>query len=345
MESIVSKGKTIKEAITRGLELLNISRKEVHVEIIQHETKGFWGMGSKEALVKLSKIDQSVPPIEIEQKQNVNDAHPLNSAADSNREKAWVKDGVIYSQPSATQFPVVTIADGIQLYKNKQLVTEKQTVIVPGDMLEIKLVEAIIHEETKWDVRLDGTKLTAWIDVEPGYTILRKISDVEPSHHITLKTEEKKEVHNHLQYKEVARELDRLHITYGLNQVEMIKAVKTLEPNTFEVAKGTAVKQGKDGYIEWKTNVDLQQHLLENEDGQIDYKESKTNSTVESGAVIAIIHPPTSGRPGYTATNELLSAAKTVPMLVQPKKGVMIVKNKVIATSSGRPTFFYKGKC
>lgn len=58
-----------------------------------------------------------------------------------------------------------------------------------------------------------------------------------------------------------------------------------------------------------------------------------------------IIHSPTSGRPGYTATNELLPAAKTVPSLVQPKKGHMIVKNKVIATSSGRPTFFYKGNC
>lgn len=33
-----------------------------------------------------------------------------------------------------------------------------------------------------------------------------------------------------------------------------------------------------------------------------------------------IIHSPASGRPGYTATNELLPTAKTVPILVQPKK-------------------------
>ncbi|GAB1772440.1 DUF342 domain-containing protein [Priestia megaterium] len=343
MESITAKGKTIKEAIQKGLELLNLSDQEVQVEIIQPEAKGFWGMGSKEALVKLSKLEQLLPSTKSEQNQHLNNVHPMDSVINSTIGKAWVKDGVIYSQPSATQFPIVTIAEGIQLYKNKQLVEENQAVIVAGDMLETKLVEAIAHEETKWDVRLDDTKLTAWIDVEPGYKVVRKISDVEPSHHIVLKVEEQKEVYNHLQYKEIARKLDALHITYGLNQVEMIKAAETLEPSTFEVAKGAAPKQGKDGYIEWKTNVNLQQHLIENEDGQIDCKESKASSTVESGAVIAIIHPPTSGRSGYTATNELLPAAKTVPIIVQPKQGVAVIDQKVIVTASGRPHFSYSG--
>lgn len=343
MESIIAKGKTIKEAIQKGLELLNLSDQEVQVEIIQPEAKGFWGMGSKEALVKLSKIEQILPSTESQQNQRLNNVHPMDSVINSTIGKAWVKDGMIYSQPSATQFPIVTIPDGIQLYKNKQLVTENQAVTVAGDMLELELIPTIAHEETKWDVRLDDKKLTAWIDVEPGYKVVQRISDIEPSHHIVLKVEEQKEVHNHLQYKEIARKLDALYITYGLNQVEIIKAVETLERSTFEVATGAAPKQGKDGYIESKINVDLQQHLLENEEGRINYKESKVNSTVESGAVIAIIHPPASGRSGYTATNELLPAEKTVPITVQPKQGVAVADEKIIATASGRPHFSYSG--
>ncbi|MEI2428159.1 Jag N-terminal domain-containing protein [Priestia megaterium] len=113
MESIIAKGKTIKEAIQKGLELLNLSDQEVQVEIIQPEAKGFWGMGSKEALVKLSKVEQILPSTESGHDQTLNDPHSMNSVLHSNIGKAWGKDGVIYSQPSATQFPIVTIAEGI----------------------------------------------------------------------------------------------------------------------------------------------------------------------------------------------------------------------------------------
>jgi len=56
MESVIAKGKTIKEAIQKGLELLNLSDQEVHVEIIQPEAKEFWGMVKVNSTLRGGKV-------------------------------------------------------------------------------------------------------------------------------------------------------------------------------------------------------------------------------------------------------------------------------------------------
>lgn len=52
-------GKTVDEAIFKGLNELEISIDEVDVEIIQSETKGVFGIGTKPAIVMLTKRSQS----------------------------------------------------------------------------------------------------------------------------------------------------------------------------------------------------------------------------------------------------------------------------------------------
>jgi len=49
MRSVVSKGKNIEEAIQLGLKLLDTKKEEVDIEIIQHETKGFFGNWSQKS--------------------------------------------------------------------------------------------------------------------------------------------------------------------------------------------------------------------------------------------------------------------------------------------------------
>lgn len=55
MRSIESSGKSVDEAIFRGLEQLQISLDEVDIEIIQNETKGVFGIGAKPAVVRLTE--------------------------------------------------------------------------------------------------------------------------------------------------------------------------------------------------------------------------------------------------------------------------------------------------
>ncbi|WP_274856894.1 Jag N-terminal domain-containing protein [Bacillus methanolicus] len=134
MQSIVSKGKNIKEAIKVGLELLETTKEEVNIKIIQHETKGFLGIGSKDAIVELTKrearssqfekenkadpfelVEQLVsqkPDEQLEQKQLetaytkgiINDADLINKESDSLTGKVWVKNGQIYCKSSLPIF-------------------------------------------------------------------------------------------------------------------------------------------------------------------------------------------------------------------------------------------------
>ena len=60
--SIESAGKSVDEAIFKGLQQLGISIDEVSIEIIQTETKGILGIGAKPAKVRLTQK----PPEEYE---------------------------------------------------------------------------------------------------------------------------------------------------------------------------------------------------------------------------------------------------------------------------------------
>ena len=53
--SIESEGKSVDEAIFKGLQRMGISIDEVSIEILRTETKGFLGIGAKPAKVRLSK--------------------------------------------------------------------------------------------------------------------------------------------------------------------------------------------------------------------------------------------------------------------------------------------------
>jgi spoIIIJ-associated protein len=54
MRSIESSAKTIEDAIRQGLEKLDVSLGDVAIDIIQEGSKGLFGMGSKEAKVRLT---------------------------------------------------------------------------------------------------------------------------------------------------------------------------------------------------------------------------------------------------------------------------------------------------
>lgn len=53
MKSIEVSGKTVDEAIFKGLQQLEISIDEVEIQIIKQETKGILGFGAKPAIVRL----------------------------------------------------------------------------------------------------------------------------------------------------------------------------------------------------------------------------------------------------------------------------------------------------
>ncbi len=58
MSSILSKGKDVAEAINIALEILDTTRDEIDVEIIDHGRKKAFGLGNKPAVVKVTKVNK-----------------------------------------------------------------------------------------------------------------------------------------------------------------------------------------------------------------------------------------------------------------------------------------------
>ncbi|WP_156291246.1 flagellar assembly protein A [Oceanobacillus salinisoli] len=371
MQSIISQGKNIEEAIHLGLELLEVNKRDVDIEIIQQAKKGFAGLGRKQAIVKLSlggnpsgaeptapehgntpSMDEFIDTFlesespkaadmaEIEQNE-ANDT--VEMEMDELAGKAWVKDSQIHVKDSPNKYATVKIGEGIQLMKNNELVTEKSTIVSERDhlMLNIKPLET---QYTVWDVRVEKDKLSAILEVKPGFKVERRVRDIEPDEHIELSVEETKEVTNTLKYDQVVRMLENLRVIYGINHNEIIRAIDTTEPGTFEIATGKKAEPGKNGWIDLKVETDPMNGLIEDESGNVDFRETNVIPSVEKGTIIATLHDPIPGRPGITVTNEPLPAKQTHPLKVVAKNGIIEVDAKLVATESGRPSIEQRGQ-
>lgn len=364
MQNIISKGKNIKEAISIGLELMDATKQEVNIEILQQETKGFMGILGKQAVVKLTRMTAKTPKPELNvldefEKMIENEQSPLpefekgieeESSPLSELEiyrkrklqmeelsgKVWVEEGQLKCKSSPNNFPMVTIGEGIQLFKDNQLVKDKTLIVSEANNYAVKVEDEA--RETRWSIKMDASKLIVELKIDPGYTLRRSIKDTAPEQHIDLKVEEKKEIVNTLQYADIMKKLEELRVIHGFYQDEIIKATQTNTEGTFLIAEGIKAQPGKDGWVELKVNVDdIDEGPKETTGGRVDFRETKTLSSVERGQVVAIIHPPEPGKMGYTVTNEPLPAKQTHPITVRAGNGINVVDDKIVATLSGRP--------
>lgn len=360
MQSIISKGKDVHEAIRFGLKLLESSKNDVDIEIIQQESKGFLGIGAKAAVVKITKnptTEGHSKQDSLEQIVDLLTEEPLNKASLNQHEavhrfinldsqklagKVWIKEGQIHCQSSPTHFPTVTSKAGVEIYKDNQLVKESTTIVTEKDTYVLKVKNE--EKPTTWKVYFDEHYLKVFLDVVPGYKTVRTIPNITPDYHIDIVVEEQKEMINTLDYVTIMQKLESLRVKHGFNQDEIMKAIEATEPLTFEIATGISPKPGKDGWIELKVETKTQNGLKEKEDGRVDFREIKTIPNVERGQIIAVVHPPIPGKMGYTVMNEPLPAKQTFPIILKLGQGVLTVDDKVVATESGRPHIEQRGQ-
>ncbi|WP_047980860.1 FapA family protein [Ornithinibacillus contaminans] len=368
MQSIISKGKTVEEAIYLGLDQLDAKKSEVDIEIIQQEKQGFIGVGKRQAIVKmtLTNAQESTQPSSTTSRSTIDAietylddmpaSNPKNETkieavvtendeeiSDKLAGMAWVTEGKLVVKDSPTQLPTVTIGEGIQLIKNNQPVKQKSTVISEKDHLEVYF-EPTSEAVTKWKVTLDSSKLNAVLSIEPGYRITRTLEEVEPSDHIELTLIENMENLNTLQYKDVLAKLEELRVVYGFNHSSIVEAANATEPGDYTIATGKNPEPGKNGWIELKVEINPMNGLVEDQSGNVNFRDSKHIPTVEKGSIIGIIHPPLPGTPGVTVTNEPLLAKQTHPLKVVAGKGMEVVDDKLVATESGRPSVEQRGQ-
>lgn len=268
-------------------------------------------------------------------RKDVADANDLDG-------KAWVKNGKLYFKSSPDHQPSVTLGDHVILLKNDRPVCERTVQLSDKDRYELKTRGE--EKETIWKLELDRTKLRAILHVEPGVVITRTLPDAEPAGHLDLLTEEKRETVNHLTHEQIIDKLKELQVKRGIHHDEIMKAVATKEPGTFEVATGEEPVSGRNGRLELMVDIAAKTGLHVDKNGRINFRERLTIPTVDRGQVIAAVHPPVPGKPGLTVTNEPLPPDPTYPLEVKLGAGVTQRDDKIVAMTSGSPKVKQRGR-
>ncbi|WP_306983194.1 FapA family protein [Alkalicoccobacillus murimartini] len=339
MQQVVQKAKTINEAIDSGLSHLKTTKENVTINILQKEKKGLFGIGRQEAIVQLTLINDINLPKDVIPQPATKQTKQV--AVDKNLGKAWITNGTLYHKNAPDSFPVALISDGVELYRNDTLMKEKKVLL--DELNAYTLVPIESHRRTSWSLNISNSKLEATLTVEPGFKTIRSVVDTKPDSHIEVMTEEQTSIINSINYEQIMRELQDNQIIIGYNQTEIIRAIETTEPGTFKVATGKRPGDGREGTVELLLNLDVKNGPHINEDGLANYRELKIIPNIKQGKIIALIHQPVQGKPGYTITNETIEARPYHDIIVKAGKGVIIIDDKIVAIESGRPHIQKRG--
>ncbi|WP_404404936.1 flagellar assembly protein A [Jeotgalibacillus malaysiensis] len=379
MQSIVAKGKTIKEAVQTGVELLEVTKRDVHIEVLQNPAKGFLKIGSKEAVVRLTLLSEqdepsvktkkrtSPPPdesqaeitdwlaqaesffdkVDVERvevsREPVKTLRPASDRELLERNGAvWVENGRLMMEPGTHKLPIVTIPKEITLYKNQKPVEAKTFILSANDSYRLAINDEV--KETEWSISIDKNKLKAYLEVNPGYKITRTIQDTEPASHLTLTFKEEKQMTLTLTEQEIKAEMQEKSILQNIDQIELMKAVRNLEPATYTIARGVAPTDGRDGWLELKVDTHVKEGVHEDEHGKVDFRETKVFPNIETGDILGIVHPPEEGTSGYSVFSESIPPGPVYPVILRLGKGVKLIGDQVVAKEFGRPHIEERGQ-
>ncbi|WP_227394309.1 FapA family protein [Jeotgalibacillus aurantiacus] len=384
MQSVVAKGKSIQEAVQVGIDLMEVTKKEVNIEILQAPSKGFMKIGSKEAVVRLTKLETAVTvdtPIPAQR-----ESHDLKEPADHVVEESddwfskaesfvsgldidkieirqpevkktadhsseelllkngsvWVKDGKLMMNPGTEKLPVVSIPKGIRLYRNQKLIEEPLYILSPKDEYRIAAIDE--EKDTEWSLEVSPDKLKAFLHVNPGYIIKRTVDDLDPLPQITLTYSEDRTIKQTLTEAMVKEAMQERSILQNIDHIELLRAMRNGEPSDYTIARGVAPSEGKDGWLELKVDTDVKEGLKEGEHGKVNFRETKVFPMIDTGEIIAVVHPPEEGSTGYSVYSESLSPKPVFPIVLRLGKGVKLIGDHIVAKEFGRPHIESKGQ-
>lgn len=361
-KNIVSKGKTVQEAVSIALELLNAHQDEADIEIIEPEKRGILGLGSRPAVVRVTvkerenrnRVEETLTSFEVLEQAVESLGLPKNTSfatdapdtavpvLEADRSgKVWVRDGRIFCKDAPDQYPLVSPGKGVKLYKNGELV-EKTVVVSENDLLHVELQEEV--HEPKWEVTISNDRMQALVKVTPGVRIYRRLKDKQPNQFVELEVTETKDFII-LDIDAILDRLKEMGVVHGVDYNEIVRACMTEEEGTFVIAKGTPPTPGRNGYFKPTKEVNIKKGLKVREDGTVDYREIQEFPSVERGQVLGVVQPPQQGNPGISVTNELVFPPEVSPLSLIEGEGVVLVEKgtKAVATISGHPEIIVKG--
>ncbi|WP_110929608.1 FapA family protein [Bacillus massiliglaciei] len=348
-KNIVSKGKSVQEALETALDLLGVTSNEVNIEVLDPGEKGFLGFKAKPAVVRVTPLQREKSEKRyIEDRENLKFLESIsannpeeNNPVENLQGTAWVSNGKIYCKDAENKYPLINPAKGVTLYKNDILVRYTD-IISESDTIRAEVINEVIRPS--WEIVLNSDKSEALLKVKPGMKLIRKLKDTSPNTNLHLEITEEK-IPLFIEVEKILEEATKRGIVHGLDFSGIHLACQSETEGTFVLAKATMPVQGKHGFFQVLQSVEIKTFIKERFDGSVDFREIKEFPSVDFGQVIGVVIPPKAGTPGITVTGEPLQPAEAHPLILKPGKGVLVAEgNKVVATVSGHPEVKIKGQ-
>ena len=114
------------------------------------------------------------------------------------------------------------------------------------------------------------------------------------------------------------RDLEHKGIKCGIDESVIDTFIKERQyGKIYVVAIGKQVRNGKDGYIEYKFNKELKPRPKMNEDGTVDFHTLENINHVNKGDVVAVLHKEDRGDDGIDVPEDVIDTEKMVEFICQ----------------------------
>ncbi|WP_158523980.1 FapA family protein [Paenibacillus bovis] len=372
--SVISKGKTVEQAVDRALALLEVSKKEVSIEIIDNESRGFLGLNARPAVVRVSLLAASVAEMGALSSMNLHTATPVSvdrhtvgileqgmsaeSAAvvtlppvdlyadltlGSNKleeGKIWIADGQIAMHiPDGANLPMIdAFKSGDILINGTALLAGQSAAVSKEDVIEIRLNGE--SKDSTWELDIDAEGMNAALHIEPGYHITRSLMDTEPNTRLMLRVVQNKKPAA-IDPEEIYHQLRTKEIIFGIDSSMIKQACRAERSGPFIIAAGQLPVAGQDGIFQLQTDAaarKVQPKLRDN--GTIDYRETREFPSILEGELIGTVIPSKPGIDGRDIYGKVILAPAVHDIQMIPGKDVQLSEDgrNAFALKSGMPS-------
>lgn len=113
MTTVKQTGTTVEIAIEKALQQLNVSRNEVEIDVLAEERKGFFGIGAREAIVRVTVKEKAIPKInEVPDKKNEPKAEEGSKVQKTISKRSVMEEKV--EMPARVEYKKEPIAETVQ---------------------------------------------------------------------------------------------------------------------------------------------------------------------------------------------------------------------------------------
>ncbi len=264
-----------------------------------------------------------------------------NTAGGENRPapgKAWVEDGVVYVKNPAGggRKATVTACEGVELLINGEKI-EGTVEVGEEDRVEVK---PLISEELgSYKIRIGPGGLSAVLEVKLNTKTVYELEDSPPATDLVLKVACRQERSCPFDYDSLLREMSARNISYGVFYDEIQNVLARPEDGLYLIAKGDPPGEPLSEKVEFFFSTGKDKVTKEASGDRLDFRDMVEITSVEAGALLAVKHAASQGKPGKKVTGEIIPPPQPQRLELAGGKGVEISPDgtKAFAKIGGRP--------